>query len=318
MILYCSLDVNAVKVSPCAEWNRTGVTVAGNGRRGNSTDQLTFPKSIFINKPTNTLYVADSRNKRIQMFSLDEQPSKAITVMSTQTEPSRIYVIENANKGLIIYIAFEYENYVSKWTSKSSIATPIGPRCPGCSDVSVDKEKNVYMVARDEHCVFKWSPQTNITTIVAGQKNESGKTDQLLRFPNGFYIDQISDSVYVADTWNERIQKWINGSEKGITVAGSNDGFKGDDAASSSSPNSVWVDEETHTIYVADTVNDRIQRWLQGALEGVTIAGGHGMYTVQSSQTTEAKGVNIKLLQLSVDHKMILPFNKSLSVCSRI
>jgi sugar lactone lactonase YvrE len=37
---------------------------------GDAPDQLTTPKGIFLMKRTNTLYVADFGNKRVQMFSL--------------------------------------------------------------------------------------------------------------------------------------------------------------------------------------------------------------------------------------------------------
>jgi hypothetical protein len=44
-----------------------------------------------------------------------------------------------------------------------------------------------------------------------------------------------------------------------------------------SEPISVWVDEETHVVYVVDSANVRIQRWLHKAPMGDTIAGGSGM-----------------------------------------
>ena len=42
--------------------------MAGVGGRGNKPDQLQGPEAIFIHKGTNTLYVVDGMNGRIQMF----------------------------------------------------------------------------------------------------------------------------------------------------------------------------------------------------------------------------------------------------------
>ena len=53
VILNYSLSVISVKVSPCAKWNQTGVTIAGTNGVGNSSNQLNGSEDIFIHKPTN-------------------------------------------------------------------------------------------------------------------------------------------------------------------------------------------------------------------------------------------------------------------------
>jgi len=72
-IIHYSLPILSVKISPCAQWNKTGITVAGTkDQPGNSSNQLNRPRGIFIRKSANTLYVADTKNNRIQMFSLNQ------------------------------------------------------------------------------------------------------------------------------------------------------------------------------------------------------------------------------------------------------
>ncbi|CAF1533636.1 unnamed protein product, partial [Rotaria sordida] len=68
----------------------------------------------------------------------------------------------------------------------------------------------------------------------------------------------------------------VNASN-GTTEAGLSNGNEGSDAESLSRPTAVWVDEETHVVYVADSSNERIQRWLYNASVGDTIAGGSGL-----------------------------------------
>ena len=82
-----------------------------------------------------------------------------------------------------------------------------------------------------------------------------------------------SGNVYVADTYNHRIQKWTTGATSGITVAGGNG--LGDANNQLNNPYGVYVDDSGN-VYVADTKNHRVQKWEPDASEGTTIAGGNG------------------------------------------
>ncbi|CAF1519407.1 unnamed protein product, partial [Didymodactylos carnosus] len=46
-----------------------GVTVAGNGTKGESNVQLNHPWGIFIDTKNDDLYVTDSYNHRVQKFT---------------------------------------------------------------------------------------------------------------------------------------------------------------------------------------------------------------------------------------------------------
>ena len=59
---------------------------------------------------------------------------------------------------------------------------------------------------------------------------------------------------------NNRIQKLDQNAQEGITIAGSNNGISGYDASKLSSPRFVWIEDDTETVYIVDTDNDRIQR----------------------------------------------------------
>ncbi|CAF4812359.1 unnamed protein product, partial [Rotaria sp. Silwood1] len=56
-------------------------------------------------------------------------------------------------------------------------------------------------------------------------------------------------------------------------------GDEGSDAESLSYPTAVWVDDEAQVVYVADSSNNRIQRWLPNALIDDTVAGGAASVT---------------------------------------
>ncbi|CAF3927261.1 unnamed protein product [Rotaria sp. Silwood2] len=131
----------------------------------------------------------------------------------------------------------------------------------------------------------------NDSIVIAGKPKECNSTSKHFCGPNGIFVDQTSGAVYVADTWNNRIQKWLKNAQEGITVAGSSNGSYGHDAASLYSPQDVFVDIDTSVLYTADGYNGRIQRWLPGALKGDTIIGGVGMlfnvYLIKKRTLTE-------------------------------
>jgi sugar lactone lactonase YvrE len=60
-------------------------------------------------------------------------------------------------------------------------------------------------------------------------------------------------------------------------VAGSSTGAEGPDATLLNFPNDVIVDDETNTVYVIDTSNNRVQRWNRHASDGETLVGARGM-----------------------------------------
>ncbi|CAF0988986.1 unnamed protein product [Didymodactylos carnosus] len=212
-------------------------------------------------------------NERIQMFSLNKLPATGTTVIFNAAYSTKIYV-DDENDGQAIYVSLLGDNCVKKWVQGASHGVQVGGPCPYCEGVWVDKEKNVYMSSAASHCVFKWSPRTNTTTVVAGREYYSGSTSDNLNSPEGIYVDGADGTVYVADYANNRIQKWLTGAHNGTTVAGLSTGNEGSDAESLSRPTSVWVDDETQAVYVADSSNERIQRWLHNASIGDTIAGG--------------------------------------------
>ena len=172
---------------------------------------------------------------------------------------------------------YGFANRVEKWTYGSTHGVQVGGECQLCSGVAVDSEKNVYMSESNRHRIIQWSPQTNLTTVVAGRTNTSGATSDLFDHPQGIYVNSNGSFIYVADMWNSRIQKWTKGSAEGVTVAGSSKGTAGHDAETLNYPNDVIVDDETNVVYVIDTSNNRVQRWRPLALAGDTIAGDMSM-----------------------------------------
>ncbi|CAF1423987.1 unnamed protein product [Adineta steineri] len=79
--------------------------------------------------------------------------------------------------------------------------------------------------------------------------------------------------------WNHRVVKWLKNAKVGIVVAG---GDSGGGFATSvrklDNPIAMIVDRSDN-VYVADSGNNRIMRWLKltGSIEGRIIVGGNGV-----------------------------------------
>ena len=59
--------------------------------------------------------------------------------------------------------------------------------------------------------------------------------------------------MYIADTFNNRIQRWVLDQSEGVTIAGDPNGNPGSSATMLSSPYGVAVNDEETFLYVADS-----------------------------------------------------------------
>jgi len=89
--------------------------------------------------------------------------------------------------------------------------------------------------------------------------------------PMGLALDS-SNTLYIGDLNNSRVQKWPMGAWAGTTVAGQANGSSGSANNSLSQAGGIAIDS-ADGIYVADIFNSRVQYWSNGASSGTTLAG---------------------------------------------
>jgi len=122
-------------------------------------------------------------------------------------------------------------------------------------------------------CLFSatsTSPRWNTVGVtVAGISGQFGAANNQLNTPAKIAID-LSDSLYIADFNNQRVQKYLLNATTGTTVAGNE--TAGNTSTQLNYPTDVAVDSN-YNIYVADTNNQRIQLWNAGASVGLMVAG---------------------------------------------
>ena len=105
---------------------------------------------------------------------------------------------------------------------------------------------------------------------VAGVSGTAGSASNQLNSPWNIYIDPTTNYLYIADSQNHRIQRWLPGASSGTTVAGVT-ASAGSAANLLNTPKDVFVDS-SQNIYVADSANQRIQFFLNGSTTGTTVS----------------------------------------------
>jgi hypothetical protein len=233
------------------KFDYSGGHLATWGIYGTGDGEFNEPYGVCVDSENN-VYVADRRNNRIQKF---EQKFEANGEL------------------LIVFLGWLGWNGVDDgWHGPDSGSTGTSGSGDGQfkwpRGVAVDSEGNVYVADTDNHRIQKfnsdggflgWIGLDNLGGIGwhgpgSGTTGKYGYGDGQFWFTGDVAVDS-SGNVYVADVWNNRIQKFDllgNFSMKW--------GSLGDGDGEFNQPWGVCVDSEDN-IYVADTSNHRIQKF---------------------------------------------------------
>ncbi|CAF4097165.1 unnamed protein product [Adineta steineri] len=112
----------------------------------------------------------------------------------------------------------------------------------------------------------KWK-QHGVT--IAGGNGRGNQLNQLSR-PQGIYVNDDHQTIYIADFGNDRIVEWKYGAKNGQVVAGGNE--KGDRSDQLNYPTDVIVDKKNNSLIICDYGNKRLVRWSrQNGENGETI-----------------------------------------------
>lgn len=126
--------------------------------------------------------------------------------------------------------------------------------------IYLDLTTNSLVIAnRGANNIVRWIIGGSTWTLLAGDiSGSSGSSSTLLNGPCGVTFD-LNGNMYVADTFNNRIQLFKPGEINGTTIAGVT-GLSGNNASLLNTPYAVRIDNQYH-VYVADTYNHRIQKF---------------------------------------------------------
>ena len=143
-----------------------------------------------------------------------------------------------------------------------------------CYGIYVDGNGTIYYSDYNNNRIMKQSNTSSSGTIIAGS-GTAGSTTSQFNGPMGIYIDVNNRSiVYVADSNNHRIQKWVIGGSSGLTIAGGNSNGTGLNQLNT--PRAVLSDSNG-VLYISDTNNHRVVMWTSGATSGIVLVGTSGI-----------------------------------------
>ena len=111
----------------------------------------------------------------------------------------------------------------------------------------------------------QWMPNA---ITVTGARDEGAALHQL-NHPYGLCVDDRDGTLFIADCWNHRIVAWKEGdTTTGRLVAGGNG--KGSRLDQLNWPTDVLLDQENHSLIIADWQNRRVMRWslVSGTTQG--------------------------------------------------
>ena len=142
----------------------------------------------------------------------------------------------------------------------------------------LDVNDTLYIADETGHNVVWKLPKNSSTPILmAGLLQKLGSNATQLENPQDVYVDS-KRNLYVVDCYNHRVQKYINGSRDGVTIAGITFS-SGPTFNKLFNPRYFTFDSTETYFYVADTDNHRIMRYSTNSTSGANgslVAGGNG------------------------------------------
>jgi DNA-binding beta-propeller fold protein YncE len=93
-----------------------------------------------------------------------------------------------------------------------------------------------------------------------------------LSYPSGIYYDEDNEIFYISNEDAHSIIQWYIGSFDRHYIYAGIPGRPGNSSIQLNHPQGITLDKHGN-LYVADTLNNRIQMFCPNAVEGITIAG---------------------------------------------
>ena len=167
------------------------VKSVGKSRSGSGRQQFNDPKGIAVHPKTGQIFVADSKNNRIQIFNNDLSPASTLHYKSQLASPNDIAIDDDGN----LYVVEFDTNCITKLTPTGKIAKFLCGQLNRPSSVTV-RNNVVYVTV--------WG-QSEVAMFNAGGKFLHSFGDKELNAPSGITADALGQKLYITDTYNNRI-----------------------------------------------------------------------------------------------------------------
>ena len=216
------------------------------GESGNGEGEFDLPSGLALDTSTNYLYVADTKNNRIQIFDVDGNCSGSDEV---------------ANDVCFIDEFGESGNGEGEFDLPSGLALHTDNDMLYVADTD---NNQIQIIDVDGNCSGNIELADDICFV--DEFGGSGDDDGEFNNPSGLTLDVSNDMLYVADTDNERIQIIdVDGNCSGSDELADDVCFEdefgknGDDDGEFVGLSALVFNSSDDLLYVADTGNNRIQ-----------------------------------------------------------
>ncbi|CAF1491515.1 unnamed protein product [Adineta steineri] len=183
----------------------------------------------------------------------------------------------------IIFTAIRFENgRVDKWISNTNTSVNVMNVDSPCYGLFIDINDTLYCSMFDRHKIAKiWLNDSKmISTIVAGIGFRGSASNELYG-PIGIFVD-LNFDLYVADSYNNRIQLFKHGESNGITIIGEG---SSNNIISLSRPSGIVLDADKY-LFIVDRGNHRIIRAGSNDIRCIIGCNGEGSQSHQLSNPT--------------------------------
>jgi sugar lactone lactonase YvrE len=265
-----------LNITSKTKWKQKGITIAGGNKRGNQSNQLAYPQSIYVDDDQ-TIYIADTVDHRIMEWKRNAKNGQVVAGgngrgnADNQLNHPVAVVVDKKTDSLII--CDSWNQRLVRWSRRNAVKGTVLIINTDCYGLAMDDKEYLYIVDQKKHEVKRWRIGDANGIIVAGGKG-GGTSNNQLNTPTHIFVDQ-NYSIYVSDSENHRVMKWEQDAKEGVVVVDERIG--GNQWIKFQWPTGVIVDHLGH-VYVAEGLfNSRIMRWLKGTAQGSVILGENDM-----------------------------------------
>ena len=267
------------RITDRTRWLVTGRTVAGDRGPGDALNQLHFPLGLDVDDD-GSLYIADRDNHRIVRWKSNATQVEIVAGgkgsggQTDQLNQPMAVLIDRISRSLIV--SDQGNRRVMRWPLDQRRANG-GQGEEILSNIvsdglAMDDEGSLYVSDWRRNEVRRYGRADGREGVIVAGGHGKGAGYKQLNGPRQIFVD-TDQSLYVSDSGNHRVMKWMKNAREGVVVAGGHG--QGNGLGQLNRPSGIFVDR-TGSVYVADQVNHRVVRWLKHANQGEVLVAGNG------------------------------------------